>query len=1111
MSVEHVRPGPDGDVRLDLEQRFASRTVVQDIISKMPPAASPSNLLADRQWVRDHASQAVKDKADKVSGATAGDFAGLDGSGNLTDSGKKPSDYELESGPSGKVSDPWTCTPAATQYGTPFSVKWTTDPAEGEGWALFAGGTKQGKVLGDEGSTELSWSPAAQTSGYTVSAARQLSGTEYHLKGQPDMKLQPAGDYASGRQGARADSAVQPPDLLGFVDGAAYDAVYGNPPKPTILLKHGTTVVATVDATAFVIDGMVEDVRIEGGNLVIVFNTAAGGREIDIPLTDIFDPANYYDKDAVDGKLDEKRDKTDLNVYPPVYSDWVIVVGGAALTDGHRLAWRSDVNVWQVYDKNGLGAGMSSTSTEDALSCSGFITGVSAGSTFTATRSRSSDTLVKASQIPPATVGKIVYATCHTDQSNANKVAMTAAGGFIPTTGAVVCVHFDRFPSGESTLSVDDSDAYPIWLRLFADGNGLRAGESSWGNNDNVLVLFLGDKWLMLGAVPATPDEYGTVRLKHSLDDNDSRATVNQPTLKAAFDRKLDATEGDLNALGYVYLDWDMSAFPATFQSSQPQTYYNDVVNKYEWVILTGGVVVSDEKYDTEADALAALSITLRGPQLPNGAVATRTRTATSYRLGTAGGQNADKPLQPAGDYATKVSPATAGNLASLTSDGGIADSGKSLDDVRRYTDNEVVKASKPTHVYNAGASDRTDDKGGLATVDPGQSTPAVYTINGNAFEYYKFQFYQSSVQRHMFKKWPNNYITYDPNSGLVTNLDDYDGGWHEVELATIEAGLDPRVSGLRMPDLDGVTVHGCGTGRLAYTPKEAAFAAPYAHFALEEAPTRAIAASTAYAAGDLLGDGGKAYRCISAYTSAAAPVAPSSDTTHWAEVPVLKAGLNSSATGFAEFDAERDYAIGATVTYKGHAYICKDPHLHSEWNPAHFDEMPVVVSRTAASGGVAVGADAEATNDATAAGRGAKATDIGAVAVGVAAVSSEEKGVAVGPDAKVYAQHGTAVGHGAEVSAEKGTAIGYNAKVAAGKTGAVQLGAGTNQQAYSLQFRGTTVVDTNGKIPAANLDKAIPSLAGETMPETPTQNELTAAVKKIFGALGGIIQQPGG
>ena len=55
-------------------------------------------------------------------------------------------------------------------------------------------------VLGNENSTELSWSRAAQTSGYDVSAVRQFSGSEYHLKGQPDVKLQPVGDYATVSQ-----------------------------------------------------------------------------------------------------------------------------------------------------------------------------------------------------------------------------------------------------------------------------------------------------------------------------------------------------------------------------------------------------------------------------------------------------------------------------------------------------------------------------------------------------------------------------------------------------------------------------------------------------------------------------------------------------------------------------------------------------------------------------------------------------------------------------------------------------------------------------------------------------------------------------------------------
>lgn len=62
----------------------------------------------------------------------------------------------------------------------------------------------------------------------------------------------------------------------------------------------GSTLIASLDATPFVIDGMVDEVKIENGNLVITFNTDAGKQAISIPLTDIFNPANYYDKTVID-------------------------------------------------------------------------------------------------------------------------------------------------------------------------------------------------------------------------------------------------------------------------------------------------------------------------------------------------------------------------------------------------------------------------------------------------------------------------------------------------------------------------------------------------------------------------------------------------------------------------------------------------------------------------------------------------------------------------------------------------------------------------------------------------------------------------------------------
>lgn len=52
--------------------------------------AKKSSTDYDTEWQN---APSVSDKADKVTGATSGDFAGLDANGNLTDSGKKASDY----------------------------------------------------------------------------------------------------------------------------------------------------------------------------------------------------------------------------------------------------------------------------------------------------------------------------------------------------------------------------------------------------------------------------------------------------------------------------------------------------------------------------------------------------------------------------------------------------------------------------------------------------------------------------------------------------------------------------------------------------------------------------------------------------------------------------------------------------------------------------------------------------------------------------------------------------------------------------------------------------------------------------------------------------------
>ena len=97
-------------------------------------------------------------------------------------------------------------------------------------------------------------------------------------------------------------------DLASLVDGGDY-----NSQSKEIELKHGDTVLARIDARAFVKDGMVDSVVIENGYIVITFNTDAGKQDISLALTDIFNPANYYDKTAMDALLAGKQDTiTDL-------------------------------------------------------------------------------------------------------------------------------------------------------------------------------------------------------------------------------------------------------------------------------------------------------------------------------------------------------------------------------------------------------------------------------------------------------------------------------------------------------------------------------------------------------------------------------------------------------------------------------------------------------------------------------------------------------------------------------------------------------------------------------------------------------------------------------
>ena len=68
------------------------------------------------------------------------------------------------------------------------------------------------------------------------------------------------------------------------------------------LYDASRNVLATIDADDFIKDGMVHDVYITGDTMVITFNTDAGHEDIELDITDIFDPDIYYTKSEVDEK-----------------------------------------------------------------------------------------------------------------------------------------------------------------------------------------------------------------------------------------------------------------------------------------------------------------------------------------------------------------------------------------------------------------------------------------------------------------------------------------------------------------------------------------------------------------------------------------------------------------------------------------------------------------------------------------------------------------------------------------------------------------------------------------------------------------------------------------
>ncbi len=166
-----------------------------------------------------------------------------------------------------------------------------------------------------------------------ASGATEVAGNPIHVSKQDRLNW---------------NAKLDPAAVMQFVDGAALGT---GDHKNILYLKHGDTVVAQVNMARFAIDGMVDNVEIDDGNLVITFNTEAGKQPISIPLTDIFNPANYYDKMAVDARFVQKEAGKGLSTNDYTDADKAKVDNAAtvAVVDS-KIAGKRDKTDLKVYD-----------------------------------------------------------------------------------------------------------------------------------------------------------------------------------------------------------------------------------------------------------------------------------------------------------------------------------------------------------------------------------------------------------------------------------------------------------------------------------------------------------------------------------------------------------------------------------------------------------------------------------------------------------------------------------------------------------------------------------------------------------------------------------------
>ena len=122
-------------------------------------------------------------------------------------------------------------------------------------------------------------------------------------------------DAIGNTMNAEVNNAIGSGGGGGSVDTSNLGAslYYDSETKQIELRNTSDAVISSIDATAFIKDGMLDSVTVSGGNLNFVFNTDAGKETISIPLSEFFDASAYYTKSEVDTTLTNYYTKSEVD------------------------------------------------------------------------------------------------------------------------------------------------------------------------------------------------------------------------------------------------------------------------------------------------------------------------------------------------------------------------------------------------------------------------------------------------------------------------------------------------------------------------------------------------------------------------------------------------------------------------------------------------------------------------------------------------------------------------------------------------------------------------------------------------------------------------------